>query len=144
MRLRAAWPFDLWLRGVMIVGGLALISLLIVARGLEPSATGMGTHQQLGLPPCSSQMMFGLRCPACGMTTSWSYFTRGNLLASLAVNSGGTMLALASLVCGPWLLASGLRGRWVGRPPHELVILGICITVVLVIVTDWLLRLTVL
>lgn len=136
-----AWPFDWWLRAVMVSGGLVLIALLVTARMLEPDSAGFGTHRQLGLPPCSSQMMFGFRCPACGMTTSWAYLTRGNVLASLAVNSGGTMLGIVAMLTGPWLLASGVRGRWVGRPPHEYVMIGSCITVTLVIVTDWVLRL---
>lgn len=136
-----AWPFDAWLRGVMICGGLTLISLLVVAGMLQPDAAGFGTHQQLGLPPCTSLTMYGFRCPACGMTTSWAYLVRGNVLASLAANSGGTLLGLSALVTGPWLLASGIRGRWVGRPPHEFVIIGICVTVTLVIITDWVLRL---
>src|SRR5688500_2950564 len=115
-RLRQAWPFDGWLRGVMIAGGAALIGMLIVARVLEPNSQGFGTHQQLGLPACSSLVTFGFRCPACGMTTSWAHLVRGNVLASLSVNSGGTLLGLAAMVTGPWLLASGVRGRWVGRP----------------------------
>lgn len=138
-----AWPFDAWLRGVMIFGGLTLIILLVVARTLQPDAAGLGTHQQLGLPPCSSLAMFGFRCPACGMTTSWAYLTRGNVWGSLTVNAGGTMLGLVALVTGPWLLASGIRGRWVGQPPHEFVTIGICITVTLVIITDWVLRLNI-
>lgn len=138
-----AWPFDAWLRGVMICGGMTLIALLIVAASLQPDAAGFGTHQQLGLPPCSSLVMFGFRCPACGMTTSWAYLMRGNVLAALSVNSGGTLLGLSALVTGPWLLASGIRGRWVGRPPHEFVIVGICVTVTLVIITDWVLRLNI-
>lgn len=137
---RAEWAFDAWLRGVMIVGGLTLVTLLIVARTLEPNAGGMGTHQQLGLPPCSSVSMWGMRCPACGMTTSWAYLTRGNVLASLSVNAGGTLLGLAAAVTGPWLLMSGIRGRWFGNPPHEFVILGICVVVAGVIAIDWLLR----
>ncbi len=77
------------------------------------------------------------------MTTSWAYLMWGNVWGSLTVNAGGTVLGLAALVTGPWLLASGIRGRWVGRPPHEFVIIGICVTVTLVIITDWILRLTI-
>jgi hypothetical protein len=133
--------FEAWLRGVMIVGGLGLLVLLGTARLLEPNSRGMGTHQQLGLLPCSAIMFWRQRCPACGMTTSWAHLTRGNVWASLSVNSGGTLLGLLAGVSGPWLLASGLRGRWVVQPPREEVIVGICMVVVLVIATDWILRL---
>ncbi|WP_261343333.1 DUF2752 domain-containing protein [Novipirellula galeiformis] len=42
------------------------------------------------------RLIFGIRCPACGMTTSWSYFTRGQWLDSVQVNSGGFLLALVA------------------------------------------------
>jgi hypothetical protein len=135
------WRFEWWLRAVMIAGGGTLIALLCVARFLSPDPGGFGTHQQLGLPPCSFVATYGRRCPACGMTTSWSHLTRGHVVTSLRVNSGGTLLGLAALVAGPWLLASGLAGRWIGRPPHELVIIGLCVSVTLVILTDWAVRL---
>lgn len=126
----------------MVAGGLSLVCLLVVARTLEPDSSGLGTHQQLGLPPCSSIGMFGVRCPACGMTTSWAYLTRGNVLAALSTNSGGTLLGVVAALAGPWLAASGFRGRWVMGVPHEYTTLGICITVTLVIFAEWLLRLT--
>src|SRR5262245_3794824 len=116
---RAVWKFPAIIRAVMIGGGGVLVALLIVARVLTPNAEGIGTHRQLGLPPCSSQQMFGFRCPACGMTTSWAYLTRGRVWSSLSVNAGGTLLGIAAAVCGPWLLLSGVRGRWFGNPPHE-------------------------
>ncbi|WP_442512204.1 DUF2752 domain-containing protein [Novipirellula sp. SH528] len=72
--------------------------LLITASQLSPSQQGLGTHQQLGLPPCSSRIIFGFRCPACGMTTSWSYFTQGHWLQSVQSNSGGFLLAIAACV----------------------------------------------
>src|SRR5262245_40749793 len=109
-----AWPMAKWLRLVLVLSGLLLWSLLLVARMLQPDGSGYGTHRQLGLPPCSAQQMFGIRCPACGMTTSWAYLTRGMVWQSLRVNSGGTLLGLAVFVLGPWLLMSGVLGRWWG------------------------------
>ncbi|RMG03430.1 MAG: DUF2752 domain-containing protein, partial [Planctomycetota bacterium] len=57
-----------------LTGGAAvgLAGLLVIAAVLRPSPTGLGTHQQLGLPPCTFRAMFGSRCPTCGMTTAWS------------------------------------------------------------------------
>jgi hypothetical protein len=138
---RAPCRFEWWLRVILAGAGGMLIALLGVARWLEPSPQGYGTHQQLGLPQCSFQEQFGRRCPACGMTTSWAYLTRGNLVGSLSVNSGGTLLGLVALASGPWLLGSGLRGRWVGGTPHEYMVIAICVSVTLVILTDWGLRL---
>ena len=118
----------------------APISLLATARNLEPSDKGLGTHQQLGLPPCSMRVMLGLRCPGCGMTTSWAHFTRGQWTQSLRANTGGFMLAWLGLV-GAWL---AIGTAWSGELPSlrvqrwfTYVLLGI----VVVTLIDWLGRL---
>ncbi|WP_254507031.1 DUF2752 domain-containing protein [Anatilimnocola floriformis] len=102
----------LWQRGLLFFTGLTLITLLVIAASLHPSPNGLGTHQQLGLPPCSSITLFGIRCPACGMTTSWSHLMHGHVLQSAHANSGGMLLALYSLAAGPWMIASAALGRW--------------------------------
>lgn len=137
---REEWQFEWWLRLVMVAAGLALVSLLVTARMLEPNSKGFGTHRQLGLPPCDFLSTFGARCPACGMTTSWSHLTRGNLVGSLSVNAGGTLLGLVALITGPWLLFSGLKGRWIGRPPQDWVVIGTSVVLTLVIAVDWIVR----
>lgn len=71
----------------------APLTALTVASQLRPDTRGLGTHQQLGLPPCSMRMMWGMRCPGCGMTTSWAYFTQGQWQASASTNIAGFMLA---------------------------------------------------
>jgi hypothetical protein len=103
----------LGIRVALIVVASIPLALLAVASQLEPSTAGLGTHQQLGLPPCSFRVLLGIRCPSCGMTTSWSYFVRGQWLASMTVNLGGFMLALAAVA------TAGLFGKsaWTGRLP---------------------------
>ena len=102
-------------------GALALTALplflLMTAGQLEPSPIGMGTHQQLGLPPCTMRMLAGIRCPGCGMTTSWSYFMHGQWRESVAANLGGFMLAVYSLVFAAVCGRVGLTGR---MPSFEL------------------------
>ncbi len=71
---------------------------LAIARTLHPDSTGLGTHRQLGLPPCSSLALFGIRCPACGMTTSWAHLVRGEFSAGLKANAGGFALGTVCLV----------------------------------------------
>ena len=92
-----------------------LVVLLIVASRLEPNASGLGTHQQLGLPPCTMRVLMGMRCPACGMTTSWAHFVRGEWLNSVLVNVGGFLLALYAI----FLVFAGVRICWSGRVPSE-------------------------
>jgi hypothetical protein len=87
------------------------IAGLITARTLTPSPQGIGTHQQLGLPPCSMRIIFGIRCPGCGMTTSWSYFTRGEFRASLNTNFGGFLFAALGAAISAIAIAQLCRKR---------------------------------
>jgi len=137
-----AWRLPWLQRAVMVLAGGVLVTLLVTASRLTPSSRGMGTHQQLGLPPCTMVQWFGLRCPSCGMTTSWAHLTRGHLLASLRANSGGALLGIAAAFCGPWLLLSGLRGQWVVQPPSEWITLTAGLAIIGVTLIDWAIRLT--
>lgn len=71
---------------------------LAVSRLLTPDPSGMGTHQQLGLPPCSMRVLFGIPCPSCGMTTSWALFSRGEFATSFSVNPAGFLLACLTVI----------------------------------------------
>lgn len=90
--------YVLMLRLAALVIALTPLTLLGVARYLKPSSEGLGTHHQLGLPPCSMRVLLGIRCPGCGMTTSWAHFTRGQWGQSIRVNPGGFLLAIFGLV----------------------------------------------
>jgi len=76
------------------------------------------------------------------MTTSWAYLTKGRLVAAFRVNAGGAMLALLAVVCGPWMVASGLRGRWLVAPPHEWGTLAVGLLILVVTVVQWTIRLS--
>jgi len=98
--------------------GVALTCLapLIVAAFLTPSPDGVGSHTELGLPRCQFLERTGLPCWSCGMTTSWAWFVRGNLLASLYVQPMGTVLATLAIGCF-W---SGLYIAATGRPVYRI------------------------
>ena len=89
------------LRIVSLIAGIFAMALLITSSQLEPSTEGFGTHEQLGLPPCTSIYVWGTRCPACGMTTSWAWATRLNVVESFRANAGGLMLAIIALAYIP-------------------------------------------
>jgi len=99
-------------RGRLFAAGIAAFALapLVVASVLEPSADGLGTHRQLGLPACSWIAGFGLPCPSCGMTTAFSFAARGDLGGAFATQPAGAVLAvLAAIVAvvAIWTAATG-------------------------------------
>ncbi len=132
-----AGPF--WRVSVLLFAIIPL-GLLAVAALLTPDDRGLGTHQQLGLPPCSMRLLFGIRCPACGMTTSWSYFAQGQWISSLHSNIAGFLLALLAVCFAP----ISIRAAWTGRMPSsriQLYAAFLLVAIGVVAITEWLTRL---
>jgi len=128
------------IRVAALLTALTPLTLLIIAGNLTPAKQGLGTHQQLGLPPCSMRYMFGIRCPACGMTTSWSYFAKGNWFASISTNAGGFLLAL---LCIAIIIISADVFRH-GRLPSPRIQKSLTIAgagIMIVTLLDWIARL---
>lgn len=102
-------------RGERLLAGvlaLACAALLGVAASLDPSPTGVGTHQALGLNPCGWMINFSTPCPSCGMTTAFSHAAHGSLWASVRVQPMGALLAVgtaATLVVSLFVAATGSR-----------------------------------
>ena len=105
-------PASRWSKVVLLVAIATVLALFSLARALRPSPLGYGTHQQLGLPPCSSVALFGIRCPACGMTTAWSYALRGQWIDAWHANAGGLVLVVIALVYIPTFCYYLARGYW--------------------------------
>jgi hypothetical protein len=120
-----------------------LVVPLAVACVLEPSPQNRGTHQQLGLPPCTVVVLFGHRCPACGMTTAWAHLVRGHWVEAMRANVGGALLGLFDVLAVPWLLASAARGRWLGWVPDMNVVAWVIAAIMLVTLIDWAVRMIV-
>jgi hypothetical protein len=55
----ARWSHALLLLGVLVMVAVGLY--------LTPDPAGHGTHQQLGLPPCTIYYLTGRPCPSCGL-----------------------------------------------------------------------------
>jgi hypothetical protein len=105
-----------WVRGGLLAIAVGLIAVFSIAIWLKPyDADGkplaMGSHQQLGLPPCTFQWSTGLPCPSCGMTTSFALLMHGDVWNSLKANAVGTLLAICCLLLIPWCIASALLKR---------------------------------
>lgn len=115
----------------------ALTALFALARMLVPDPRGFGTHEQLGLSACLSMYLFGVPCPACGMTTAFALMARGRLVEGFAAQPAG---ALIFVVCGAaWFagLGAAWTGRWVDYAPSRAVTRAMWAMVVTVFVGAW-------
>lgn len=72
------------------------VPILTAASLLEPSASGLGTHKSLGLPPCGVLVAIGLPCVTCGYTTAFAHAAHGNLLQAFAAQPAGATLAVVT------------------------------------------------
>ncbi len=69
---------------------------MAIAAMIPPSASGIGTHTELGLESCQFLQRTGVPCLSCGYTTSFSWFAQGHPVASAYVQPMGAMLALGA------------------------------------------------
>lgn len=115
---RKVLPARLSAAGRLLALGIALgcLPLLILAAGIQPNPSGVGTHRQLGLQPCQFEFQTGVPCPTCGMTTAFAHFVRGNILASAYVQPLGAIAALAVAITF-W---TALYIAFTARPAHRL------------------------
>ena len=132
-----SWFWRAYLIGV----GSLLVIMLGLAVWLEPSPRGLGTHQQLGLPPCTMIQLYGVICPSCGMTTAWSHTVRGELLAGLQANAGGVALAVQAMIAAPWALISGFGGRLLTPAPRDGQLIAVAAIDLVIILAQYLWRL---
>lgn len=131
-------------RGLLAAWGLFLVAGFALAASLEPDNRGYGTHQRLGLPPCTTRALFGFPCPSCGMTTSFANFVRGRFLHAARANASGLLLAAVCAVQLPWIAVSVARGRLVGVDRPDRLALTVALSLGTVVLVEWLLRLTIL
>ena len=102
------------LRGVAVL--LAAAGILSLAAWLQPRSRGYGTHEQLGLPSCSSLINTGWPCPTCGLTTSMAAMAHGEFALAWHAQPFGIVLFLAIAAAGVAGLAELLSGRsWFAR-----------------------------
>ena len=125
------------------VVGLALLCPMATAFFLVPDSRGHGTHEQLGLPPCTLVVLFGIRCPTCGSTTAFVHLARGRVIEAFAVNVAATLLALLLVPTGIWVCLSAIRGRWLVTAPSGVVAALIAVGFLVIATVDWAYRLLV-
>lgn len=88
-------------RAHLLIAALLLIvcaAPLLVGSLLNADKRGLGTHEQLGLPPCGFLLATGMPCATCGMTTSFTLAAKGRLLEAFVAQPCGAALALFAAI----------------------------------------------
>lgn len=93
---------------------MSALTLLVVAWVLEPDTNGLGTHRQLGLPPCGWIQAANLPCPSCGMTTAFSHAANGDLLGAFVAQPMGMVLAMVTAIAVVAGLYTAVSGSMLG------------------------------
>jgi len=128
-------------RWILAAWSLLLMAGFVLARSLDPDPRGFGTHQRLGLPPCTFRAVFGISCPGCGMTTSFSHYVRGSMAESVRTNPAGFALALVCTAMIPWCWLSLAKGRLLGVTDADRAILLLVVGVFALSLIQWSVRL---
>lgn len=94
-------------RGEAIVLVLSVLAVVVLFAALlvftEPDARGHGTHEQLGLAPCSWPILYDRPCPTCGVTTSVAWLAHGRPLRAFWVQPFGFAIGVSLLL---WAFAA--------------------------------------
>jgi hypothetical protein len=107
------------------------------AAQLEPDPSGLGTHEQWGLPPCTLRQVLGVPCPSCGMTTSFAHFVRGQFFEAAKANTAGLLLAACCVVQIPWSYKIALTGRYRSVNSFSEILLWILLAITLAALIPW-------
>jgi hypothetical protein len=104
--VRRRLPIVLYAVAVTVCAG-------VVAAGLrvEPDARGFGSHRQLGLPACTLPDLTGYPCPTCGLTTSWAWMARGQVVQAVSAHLLGALLYAAAAALLVWTVAASVMRR---------------------------------
>jgi len=93
---------------VVLAAGSSVVWLLAQ---LQPDGRGHGTHEQLGMLPCSWPATLGKPCPTCGVTTASTYVVHLSPLRALQTQPFGAVLAIAGIALALWAGFCLLTGR---------------------------------
>ena len=75
--------------------------MVAIARVLHPDPSLLGTHVQLGLPPCAFLTWTGLPCPTCGLTTAFAHMARLEVTMAARAHWLGPLLFATTVAAIP-------------------------------------------
>lgn len=101
-----------WLDRIIALTTVAVaVALVWTLLHVHPDARGFGTHEQLGMTPCSWPASYGAPCPTCGVTTAAAALVHLRPLQALGIQPFGAILAGTGLFAAGFALFCLLRGR---------------------------------
>ena len=127
---------SLWApRATALVVFLICAGVLLTADLLAPKlGRGVGTHEELGLPPCGLEAATGIPCATCGMTTTFSLMAHGRYVDAFINQPAGALLAVLTvmaMVVSGYALVTGMSltplSRAIWRP--KVVVIGLIVLV---------------
>lgn len=108
----AAWPRSSSSERLTQVSvALGLWGVVLVSALLVPSADGLGTHEQLGMQPCTFYQATGRPCPGCGLTTAFSLMAHGRVIEAAVVQPFGALLFTLAAAGAMGASALAVAGR---------------------------------
>jgi hypothetical protein len=90
-------------------GGLLLA--LFLSFMLHPDPRGLGTHEQVFLPPCNFYSLTGLPCPFCGTTTAFTHMAQGELREAFFAQPLGAIGFVLCVVFVPIMIGAAISGK---------------------------------
>ena len=93
----------------------ACACLVAAATYLTPDPRGLGTHEQLGLPPCISSNYLGAPCPLCGMTTAFTLMAHARPRDAFRAQPAGAAFFVLCVIA----LAGALSTLALGHTPNR-------------------------
>ncbi|XZE46963.1 DUF2752 domain-containing protein [Pirellulaceae bacterium SH467] len=85
--------------------------------------------------------LWGVRCPSCGMTTSWSLAMRGEWGAAANANPAGLLLFLQAWVTATYWMWGSVSGTFHRRGWFAWGAIGLMVVALVVAIGDWLWKL---
>lgn len=84
----------------------ACLWVLAKAAQVQPDARGFGTHESLGIEPCSYLRATGEPCISCGMTTAFAHTIRFQWWRAFLASPAGLLLCLLAILTPGYLIHS--------------------------------------
>lgn len=83
----------------------AAAAVVVALWRVAPDERGFGTHERLGLSPCSWPVAYGIPCPTCGCTTAACLLVHGRVVDAVVAQPFGAIVTAALLLLGLHALA---------------------------------------